>query len=116
MLDVLQCLAGLRCHVCYDLSPQISGQPGNSPLTQQLRVQAVRPQAISDMVLAAESMRFPADSKQMQAKPGSCGRCGYISSQPVCKVGPQACAAVCLLTCKLGTRLASSTGRPVWPV
>ena len=48
--------------------------------------QAVRPQAISDLVLAAERMRFPADSKQMQAKPGSCTRCSYISSQPICKV------------------------------
>ena len=48
--------------------------------------QAVRPQAISDLVLAAERMRFPTDSKQMQAKPGSCTRCSYISSQPICKV------------------------------
>ena len=49
-------------------------------------LQAVRPQAISDLVLAAEQMRFPADGKQMQAKPGKCTRCSYISSQPVCKV------------------------------
>ena len=46
----------------------------------------MRPQAISDLVLAAEHMRFPADGKQMQAKPGKCTRCSYISSQPVCKV------------------------------
>ena len=53
--------------------------------------QAVRPQAISDLVLAAERMRFPTDSKQMQAKPGSCTRCSYISSQPVCKVRSPSC-------------------------
>ena len=49
--------------------------------------QVVRPQAISDLVLAAEGMRFPAEGRMAQA-PGSCTRCGYLSSQPVCKVCP----------------------------
>ena len=48
-------------------------------------LQVVRPQAISDLVLAAETMRFPQEGRLAQT-PGSCTRCGYLSSQPVCKV------------------------------
>jgi len=56
-------------------------------------LEAVRPRAIVDVIRAAEQMRFPGhdhdnngnQGERLQQQPGQCQRCGYISSQLVCK-------------------------------
>lgn len=48
-------------------------------------MQAVRPQAISDLVRAAEEMRIAHGPEQVGPAPRNCQRCGYMSSQMICK-------------------------------
>jgi cytoplasmic tRNA 2-thiolation protein 1 len=45
----------------------------------------VKPTAILNIIEAAETMRFKASSEDSMPQPGKCERCGYISSQKVCK-------------------------------
>jgi cytoplasmic tRNA 2-thiolation protein 1 len=45
----------------------------------------VKPSAILNIIEAAETMRFKSGSKDSMPQPGKCERCGYISSQKVCK-------------------------------
>ncbi len=47
--------------------------------------QAARPSAIIDVIRSAERFRFTRSSDQKLPQPRLCERCGYISSQPVCK-------------------------------
>lgn len=47
--------------------------------------QVVRPSAILNIIQAAESMRFKTSAGDNMPQPGKCERCGYISSQKVCK-------------------------------
>ena len=46
---------------------------------------AVRPRAICDLIRSAEQFRLDVKAGEALPVPGKCGRCGYISSQPVCK-------------------------------
>ncbi|GAB4813266.1 hypothetical protein N2152v2_000312 [Parachlorella kessleri] len=62
-------------------------------------LEAVRPRAIIDLIRSAEQFRVPgvstlqqtfsgsrtAQQQQQAQQPGSCERCGYLSSQAVCK-------------------------------
>ena len=50
-------------------------------------LQVVRPQAIADLVHAAEELRIapPGGGHAALPTPNNCTRCGYISSQDVCK-------------------------------
>lgn len=48
-------------------------------------LQVVRPQAIADLVRAAEDFRISSGPEQAMPLPQNCQRCGYISSQNVCK-------------------------------
>lgn len=49
-------------------------------------LQAVRPHAIVDLIHAGETMRIPvSESGQALTVAGTCQRCGYMSSQAVCK-------------------------------
>lgn len=48
-------------------------------------LEAARPSAILGLLRSAETMRFEQRSMAGLPQPGKCGRCGYISSQPVCK-------------------------------
>ncbi|KAL4421680.1 hypothetical protein ABPG77_001221 [Micractinium sp. CCAP 211/92] len=52
-------------------------------------LEAARPRAIVDLIRSAEQFRVPglgdAAGTTALPQPGSCERCGYISSQPVCK-------------------------------
>lgn len=49
-------------------------------------LEAVRPHAIVDLIHAGETMRIPrAEAGQAPSTPGKCERCGYMSSQAVCK-------------------------------
>ncbi len=51
-----------------------------------LSIQAVRPHAIVDLIHAGETMRVPlSESGESLTVPGTCERCGYMSSQAVCK-------------------------------
>uniref|UniRef100_A0A061QUI8 Cytoplasmic tRNA 2-thiolation protein 1 n=1 Tax=Tetraselmis sp. GSL018 TaxID=582737 RepID=A0A061QUI8_9CHLO len=47
-------------------------------------LEAARPSAVVDVIRSAEEMRI-ADSDATPPEPGRCERCGYISSQAVCK-------------------------------
>lgn len=47
--------------------------------------QAARPLAIIDVIRSAEDFVFAAASDEKLPQPRTCERCGYISSQPVCK-------------------------------
>ena len=48
-------------------------------------LQATRPSAIIDLIHSAEAWRISPGAQQALPQPGSCERCGYISSQAVCK-------------------------------
>ena len=48
-------------------------------------LEAARPRAIVDLVRSAERMRIKGGTEQVATKPGTCTRCGYLSSQEVCK-------------------------------
>lgn len=48
-------------------------------------VQAARPRAIVDLIRSAEHFRIKRAVGEAMLQPGTCDRCGYISSQPVCK-------------------------------
>lgn len=49
-------------------------------------MQAVRPHAIVDLIHAGETMRIPlSEAGQAMTVAGTCQRCGYMSSQAVCK-------------------------------
>ena len=52
-----------------------------------LVVQAARPRAIVDLIRTAENLRLRTTTAAGGAlpQPGTCQRCGYISSQEVCK-------------------------------
>ncbi|CAI7892206.1 unnamed protein product, partial [Closterium sp. NIES-54] len=46
-------------------------------------LEAIRPRAILDIIKSAEDFRFQADAKMPTQR--TCDRCGYISSQELCK-------------------------------
>lgn len=48
-------------------------------------LQAARPRAIVDLVHSAERLRLRSDASGTAPRPGTCMRCGYLSSQAVCK-------------------------------
>ncbi|PNW71715.1 hypothetical protein CHLRE_16g666100v5 [Chlamydomonas reinhardtii] len=48
-------------------------------------LEAARPLAIIDVIRSAEDFVFAAASDEKLPQPRTCERCGYISSQPVCK-------------------------------
>ncbi|KAK9802686.1 hypothetical protein WJX73_005790 [Symbiochloris irregularis] len=48
-------------------------------------LETVRPSAIADLVRAAEEFRIGPDNAEQLAQPKTCQRCGYLSSQDVCK-------------------------------
>ncbi|KXZ42617.1 hypothetical protein GPECTOR_130g578 [Gonium pectorale] len=48
-------------------------------------LEAARPMAIIDVIRSAEDFVFAAASEEKLPQPRTCERCGYISSQPVCK-------------------------------
>ena len=48
-------------------------------------VQQVRPRAICDLIKSAEQFRLDVKAGESLPVPGKCQRCGYISSQDVCK-------------------------------
>ena len=48
-------------------------------------MQLVRPRAICDLIRSAEEFRLDAKEGQSHPVAGKCQRCGYISSQDVCK-------------------------------
>ncbi|KAG2451616.1 hypothetical protein HYH02_003397 [Chlamydomonas schloesseri] len=48
-------------------------------------LEAARPMAIIDVIRSAEDFVFAAASDEKLPQPRNCERCGYISSQPVCK-------------------------------
>lgn len=48
-------------------------------------LEAARPRAIVDLVRSAERMRIHYEATEAPPKPGVCTRCGYLSSQDVCK-------------------------------
>lgn len=48
-------------------------------------LEAVRPSAIIDTIRSAEMFEFPEDSSSYMPTQGACSRCGYITSQPLCK-------------------------------
>ncbi|EFJ44373.1 hypothetical protein VOLCADRAFT_64899 [Volvox carteri f. nagariensis] len=48
-------------------------------------LEAVRPMAIIDVIRSAEDFVFTSASEDKLPQPRNCERCGYISSQPVCK-------------------------------
>ncbi|GAX79103.1 hypothetical protein CEUSTIGMA_g6543.t1 [Chlamydomonas eustigma] len=48
-------------------------------------LEAARPSAIIDLIHSAEQFRFHAQSEQRLLQPRTCERCGFISSQPICK-------------------------------
>ena len=48
-------------------------------------LEAARPRAIVDLVRSAERMRVRYAPTEAPTKPGVCTRCGYLSSQQVCK-------------------------------
>ncbi|KAG2441936.1 hypothetical protein HXX76_003541 [Chlamydomonas incerta] len=48
-------------------------------------LEAARPMAIIDVIRSAEDFVFAAASDEKLPQPRTCERCGYISSQPVCK-------------------------------
>jgi len=48
-------------------------------------VQQVRPRAICDLIKSAEQFRLDTKTGESLPVPGKCQRCGYISSQDVCK-------------------------------
>ncbi|KAL6779284.1 hypothetical protein ACKKBG_A11685 [Auxenochlorella protothecoides x Auxenochlorella symbiontica] len=48
-------------------------------------LEAARPRAIVDLISAAEDFRIESEAMQPKSQPGSCTRCGYMSSQAVCK-------------------------------
>ena len=45
----------------------------------------MRPRAICDLIKSAEQFRLDAKAGESLPVPGKCQRCGYISSQDVCK-------------------------------
>ncbi|KAG2488985.1 hypothetical protein HYH03_012426 [Edaphochlamys debaryana] len=48
-------------------------------------LEAARPLAIVDVVRSAEDFVFAAAAEERLPSPRSCDRCGYLTSQPVCK-------------------------------
>ena len=48
-------------------------------------MQQVRPRAICDLIRSAEHFRLDVKAGESLPVPGNCQRCGYISSQDVCK-------------------------------
>ncbi|GIM11593.1 hypothetical protein Vretimale_15091, partial [Volvox reticuliferus] len=48
-------------------------------------LEAARPMAIIDVIRSAEDFTFTSASEDKLPQPRTCERCGYISSQPVCK-------------------------------
>ncbi|GLI71628.1 hypothetical protein VaNZ11_016900, partial [Volvox africanus] len=48
-------------------------------------LEAARPMAIIDVIRSAEDFIFTTASEDKLPQPRTCERCGYISSQPVCK-------------------------------
>lgn len=70
-------LAVFLTHLFSSLHLCVSNHPGC--------LQVVRPSAILNIIQAAESMRFKASAEDNMPQPGKCERCGYISSQKVCK-------------------------------
>ena len=48
-------------------------------------MQQVRPRAICDLIKSAEQFRLDVKAGESLPVPGKCQRCGYISSQEVCK-------------------------------
>ena len=48
-------------------------------------LEAVRPSAIIDIIRSAETFVFPANAAKHMPKQGTCSRCGYITSQKLCK-------------------------------
>ncbi len=48
-------------------------------------MQQVRPRAICDLIKSAEQFRLDVKAGESLPMPGKCQRCGYISSQDVCK-------------------------------
>jgi hypothetical protein len=59
----------------------------NAPTTPPLGLQAARPRAILDLVHSAEVMAFGTAAGEALAatQPRSCARCGYLTSQELCK-------------------------------
>lgn len=48
-------------------------------------LQLARPRAICDLIKSAEEFRLDMKEGQSLPSPGTCQRCGYISSQAICK-------------------------------
>jgi len=48
-------------------------------------LEAARPRAIVDLVKTAERLQIKDSTKTEMRKPGTCTKCGYLSSQSVCK-------------------------------
>ncbi len=48
-------------------------------------LEAARPTAIIDLIHSAETMQIDSQAEKNMPAPRTCERCGYISSQPVCK-------------------------------
>lgn len=48
-------------------------------------LEVARPRAILDLVKSAERLRLGTQNSNNQQKPGKCTRCGYLSSQSLCK-------------------------------
>jgi cytoplasmic tRNA 2-thiolation protein 1 len=48
-------------------------------------LEAARPSAIIDLIHSAEVLQISALAHKDMPAPGTCERCNYISSQPVCK-------------------------------
>lgn len=48
-------------------------------------LEVARPRAIVDLVRSAETLRIKPEAVATMSKPGTCTKCGYLSSQEVCK-------------------------------
>lgn len=48
-------------------------------------LEAVRPRAIVDLIRSGEELQVATSIPNGQSKPGICTKCGYMTSQPVCK-------------------------------
>jgi len=48
-------------------------------------LEAARPRAIVDLVRSSERLRLRASTTAAMPSPGTCARCGYLSSQEICK-------------------------------
>ena len=66
--------------------------------------QAARPQAIVDLIRSAETMRVDRSAASEQPLAGTCGRCGYITSQACTHLQPDLCRRCTVQPCT-GTSL-----------